>query len=82
MGETRKLSVEVPEEVLESALASTDQGTTQTVRRGLELAARSHRPRLADAFISQSCIDHAVRLATRDHDFRHFARLGGLRLAV
>ncbi len=37
---------------------------------------------LADALIAQSCIDHDVRLVTRDADFRHFARLGGLRLAV
>jgi hypothetical protein len=47
-----------------------------------KLLARRHRARLADALIAQSCIDHDVRLVTRDADFRHFARLGGLRLAV
>jgi predicted nucleic acid-binding protein len=41
-----------------------------------------HRARLADTLIAQSCIDHGVRLVTRDADFRHFARLGGLELAV
>jgi predicted nucleic acid-binding protein len=46
------------------------------------LLARRHRARLADALIAQSCIDHDVRLVTRDSDFRHFARLGGLRLGV
>lgn len=46
------------------------------------LVARNRRARLADTLISQSCIDHDVRLITRDDDFRHFARLGGLRLAV
>ena len=47
-----------------------------------KLIARKHRVRLADALIAQSCIDHHVRLVTRDGDFRHFARLGGLRLAL
>jgi len=37
---------------------------------------------LADTLIAQSCIDHDVRLVTRDDDFRHFVRLGGLRLAL
>lgn len=46
------------------------------------LLAQGHRARLADTLISQSCIDHGVRLVTRDDDFRHFAHLGGLRLAV
>ena len=47
-----------------------------------KLAARRSRARLADALIAQSCIDHDVRLITRDSDFRHFARVGGLRLAL
>jgi predicted nucleic acid-binding protein len=32
--------------------------------------------------MAQACLDHGVRLVTRDDDVRHFARLGGLRLAV
>jgi hypothetical protein len=47
-----------------------------------KLLARRHRARLADALVAQSCLDHGVRLVTRDDDFRHFARLGGLRLAL
>ena len=47
-----------------------------------KLIARRHRARLADALIAQTCLDHGVRLVTRDDDFRHFARVGGLRLAV
>ncbi len=35
----------------------------------------------ADALIAQSCIDYNVPLITRDADFRHFAKFGGLRLA-
>jgi len=46
------------------------------------LLARKRRARLADALIAQSCLDYDVRLVTRDDDFRHFARLGGLRLAL
>jgi len=44
--------------------------------------ARRQRARLADTLIAQSCLDHDVRLVTRDGDFRGFARFGGLRLAV
>lgn len=47
-----------------------------------KLIARRHRARLADSLIAQMCIDHGVRLITRDDDFRHFSRLGGLRLAL
>lgn len=46
------------------------------------LIAKGRRARLADALIAQSCIDHGVRLVTRDRDFRHFVRPGGLRLAL
>lgn len=36
---------------------------------------------LADTLICQSCLDHDVPLLTRDADFRHFAKFGGLRFA-
>ncbi len=39
MGETRKITVEVPEELLERAQAAAGEGITQTVRRGLTLVA-------------------------------------------
>jgi hypothetical protein len=39
MAETRKITVEVPEELLERALASSGEGITETVRRGLTLVA-------------------------------------------
>jgi predicted nucleic acid-binding protein len=38
------------------------------------------KARLADTLIAQSCVDHRVLLVTRDKDFRHFAKHGGLRL--
>ena len=47
-----------------------------------KLIGRHHRARLADCLIAQSCIDHGVRLITRDDDFLHFSRLGQLRLAI
>ncbi|MEP6538110.1 MAG: PIN domain-containing protein [Bryobacteraceae bacterium] len=44
------------------------------------LLARRLKPRLADTLIAQICIDNDIPLITRDKDFRHFARHGGLRL--
>jgi hypothetical protein len=37
--EKRKITLEVPEELLDRALASSGEGITRTVRRGLELVA-------------------------------------------
>jgi predicted nucleic acid-binding protein len=45
------------------------------------LRQRGLKARVADALIAQSCIDHDVPLITRDHDFRHFAKHCGLKLA-
>ncbi len=39
------------------------------------------KARLADALIAQACIDHKIALITRDKDFRHFVKHGGLKLA-
>jgi predicted nucleic acid-binding protein len=47
-----------------------------------KLIAQQHRARLADSLIAQTCIDHGVRLITRDDHFLHFSRLGRLRLAI
>lgn len=47
--------------------------------RAKVIADRRKAP-LADALIAQSCLDHDVPLITRDLDFRHFARLGRLKL--
>lgn len=43
---------------------------------------RGLKARLADALIAQCCIDAGASLVCRDTDFRHFARWGGLKLAV
>ena len=41
MGETRKVTVLLPEELLRSARQATGQGITATIRRGLRLVAAS-----------------------------------------
>lgn len=46
-----------------------------------ELLRKGCKARLGDALIAQSCIDHDLPLITRDADFRHYAKLGGLKLA-
>ena len=68
-----------------SKLPLLDPGPAYWERAGelrAKLISRKHRIRLADTLIAQSCIDHDVRLVTRDDDFRHFARIGRLRLAL
>ena len=42
-----------------------------------ELFQKNYRPKMVDAMIAQSCIDHDASLLTRDRDFRAFARHGG-----
>ena len=41
MGTVKKITVHVPEELLEKAQRSTGQGITETIRRGLQLVAAS-----------------------------------------
>ena len=42
MGTARKITVEVPPELLEKAQLASGSGITQTVRTGLQLVAASH----------------------------------------
>ena len=39
-----------------------------------------YKSRLPDLLIAQSCIDHHLLLITRDPDFRHHVRFGGLKI--
>ena len=41
MGPARKITVEIPEDLLEKAQQATGSGITQTIRTGLELVAAS-----------------------------------------
>jgi predicted nucleic acid-binding protein len=45
------------------------------------LLAKRRKARLADALIAQLCLDHGVRLITRDRDFLAFVAGAGLDLA-
>ena len=42
MGSARKITVEVPEELLKKAQRASGAGITQTIRTGLQLVAASH----------------------------------------
>ena len=42
MNDARKITVEVPEELLQKAQRASGTGITQTVRTGLQLVAASH----------------------------------------
>lgn len=44
--------------------------------------AKARRARLGDSLIAQSCLDAGVTLITRDRDFRSFARVANLPLAL
>lgn len=44
------------------------------------LLAKGLKVRLADTLVAQSCLDHGVSLVAGDRDFRHFAKVGKLRL--
>jgi predicted nucleic acid-binding protein len=61
-------------------LEVTDGYWERAGRLRARILAASRKARIADALIAQSCIDHGVRLITRDRDFRHFA--AKLRLAL
>jgi predicted nucleic acid-binding protein len=40
------------------------------------------RAKVGDTLIAQCCLDNEIPLVTRDRDFRLFAKVGGLQLAV
>ena len=42
---------------------------------------KGFKAKTADTLIAQCCIDHGVALITRDADFKHYAKYGGLKLA-
>lgn len=44
-----------------------------------KILAAGLKSRLPDLLIVQSCIDHRLHLITRDPDFRHYVRFGGLK---
>jgi hypothetical protein len=45
-----------------------------------KLLAVKRKAPLADTLITQSCLDHDVRLIARDSDYHHFCAIAGLQL--
>lgn len=45
-----------------------------------KIIGQKRKSRLADALIAQSCIDYDIPLVTRDSDFRHYVKSGGLKI--
>jgi hypothetical protein len=58
MDTARKITVEVPLELLEKAQRASGAGVTQTVRKGLQLVAASHLRPLAGAPRQGSLLAH------------------------
>jgi predicted nucleic acid-binding protein len=59
-------------------LAITEGFWERAGRLRADVFRKNYRPKLVDTMIAQCCIDHDVRLLTRDRDFRAFAKYGGL----
>lgn len=77
----RNLTAEVERLILGlPQLAITEGYWERAGRLRRAVVAHGLRAALADTLICQSCLDHDVALITRDDDFRHFVRYGGLRL--
>ena len=77
------LPKEVATRLLELPILAVIEGYWQragALRARCLLAKR--RARLGDALIAQSCVDHDLRLITRDRDFRVFARAAGLKVTA
>ena len=62
----RKLTIEVPEELLERATAASGQGITPTVRRGLELVAAGRA--YADLRRLRGKVKFGIKLSERRED--------------
>lgn len=76
-----KLSRDVQKLFMELPVLSIQEGFWE--RSGFlrsKIISKGQKARLADTLIAQTCIDHQVSLVTRDSDFKHYARQGGLKL--
>lgn len=77
-----RLDTEVVAELVELPLLEPTPGFwSRAGRLRAGVLGRRRKARLADALIAQLCLDHGVRLITRDRDFRAFAESAGLDLA-
>lgn len=69
-----ELILQVPE------LPLTDGFWQRAGKLRAKILQKKYKARLADALISQICLDHDVALITRDKDFRHYASIASLSL--
>ncbi len=77
----RELPAEVAASLEELPLLGITPGYWQRAGRlRARILRMKRRARVADVLIAQSCIDHDVRLITRDRDFRHLVEHGKLRI--
>lgn len=78
---TPKLTPSIATSLKELPLLSLKEGYWERVGAlRARLIGKGLKARLADALVAQSCIDHHVRLITRDNDFRHFVEYAGLKI--
>lgn len=78
-----KIDAAVVEDLLELPLLETTAGFwVRTGNLRASVLARKRRARLGDALIAQLCVDHGVKLITRDKDFRAFVAASGLDLMI
>lgn len=76
-----KLPPELAQALAEIPTVDLETGFWERAGRSrAKVIARGHKARIADALIAQTCIDAQLLLITRDKDFRHFAKLCGLRI--
>jgi hypothetical protein len=76
-----KLPTAVAAELTEIPLLEPTPGFWERAGRlRATVLARRRKARLADALIAQLCLDHSLRLITRDRDFRAFADAAGIDL--
>ncbi len=76
-----KLPQEVSTQLVELPLLALASGYWERAGRlRAKVLARGRKARLGDALIAQACLDHDLRLITRDADFRAFSAAAALRL--
>lgn len=76
-----KLPQEVATQLVELPLLALASGYWERAGRlRAKVLARGRKARLGDALIAQACLDHDLRLITRDADFRAFSAAAALRL--
>jgi predicted nucleic acid-binding protein len=74
-----QIPVSTAESLKELPLMQVESGYWQRAGESRAIVlANGRKARLGDALIAQSCVDHAIPLLTRDHDFRAFAGTVGL----